>query len=144
MAVMMGTRGISAEMNVTPLVDVLLVLLVIFMMITPQNSPHGLEAKIPQDAKVDPPPKQVDSTVVLRLQHGANDETFIRINQEAVAWSDLRSRLHDIYKARATKVMFIHGDKQVAFSHVARAMDLAREADSGIAIGLITHSVGSD
>ena len=141
MAKVAGTRGVSAQMNVTPLVDVLLVLLIIFM-ITPRTDPHGLDAKVPEESKVETP-KQIDTMIVLRVRQDG-DQSSLRINQSDVAWADLRERLRDIYKARATKVMFIQGDKEVEFAHIARAMDTARAADRDITIGLVTRSLSGD
>ena len=140
---MLGARGLSAEMNVTPLVDVLLVLLIIFM-ITPRTDPHGLDAKVPQASKIDTRRKQVDTMIVLRVMQGAGDTTFVRINQDDVAWDDLRARLREIYQTRATKIMFIQGDSQIEFSHVARAIDTARAADRDITVGLMARSVVGD
>ena len=144
MAMMTGTRGLAAEMNVTPLVDVLLVLLIIFM-IAPRNDPHGLDAKLPQESASQPPPsRKPDPTIVLQVLQGASGESLLRLNHEEVAWPDLAARLREIYKTRATKVMFIHGDKEVEFAHVARAIDAAREADPGISIGLLNREIASD
>lgn len=140
MSMMTGTRGLNAQMNVTPLVDVLLVLLVIFM-ITPRSDPHGIDAKVPQEATTTdhtPPP---DTTIVLQVVQGLGDSTSLRLNREAVAWKDLAPRLREIYKQRATKVMFIRGDNDVEFSHIARALDLTREADRDIAIGLLSKDL---
>ncbi|MEO5935692.1 MAG: biopolymer transporter ExbD, partial [Terriglobales bacterium] len=92
MAIMLSTRGVSAEMNVTPLVDVLLVLLVIFMLITPPTNPHGLDAKLPQDSPIETQAKQLDQTIVLRVMRGMGEEASIRINREDVTWADLRVR----------------------------------------------------
>ncbi|MEO5936503.1 MAG: hypothetical protein ABIP81_04755 [Terriglobales bacterium] len=72
------------------------------------------------------------------------EEAAIRINREEVTWAELGVRLRDIYKTRATKIMFIHGDEQIEFSQVARAIDLAREADPTIAIGLVTKEMAGD
>jgi biopolymer transport protein TolR len=128
-----GKRGTITEMNVVPLIDILLVLLVIFMVI-----PHtrGLKAEIPQptDTVVVEPPSII---VVQVLADGT-----LRINQEPVAWDSLQSRLEEVFKLRADHTAFIRGDASVEFSVVARVIDVMNTA--GIApIGLLTQQMGN-
>jgi len=124
-----GKRGIVSEMNVVPLIDILLVLLVIFMMIPPHNK--GLDTQIPQQSTAtDPVPPEV--VVVQVLAGGA-----LRVNQEPVQWENLEGRLEQIFKMRAQRVAFIRGEKVVEFSEVARVIDVMHT--SGIAsVGLLT------
>jgi biopolymer transport protein TolR len=125
-----GKRGIVSEMNVVPLIDILLVLLVIFMMIPPHNK--GLDTQIPQQSTpaTDPVPPEV--VVVQVLAGGA-----LRVNQEPVQWENLEGRLEQIFKMRAQRVAFIRGEKVVEFSEVARVIDVMHT--SGIAsVGLLT------
>jgi len=128
-----GKRGTITEMNVVPLIDILLVLLVIFMVI-----PHtrGLKAEIPRptDTVVVEPPSII---VVQVLADGT-----LRINQEPVAWDSLQSRLEEVFKLRADHTAFIRGDASVEFSVVARVIDVMNTA--GIApIGLLTRQMGN-
>jgi biopolymer transport protein ExbD len=124
-----SNRGIYTELNVVPLIDILLVLLVIFM-----SAPHqqkGLDAMVPQpsiEAKAPVP----DSVIVVQVLSNGD----LRINQEPVSWEHLAGRLETIYKERATKVAFIRGEAPVEFALVARVVDVMH--GSGISVGLLT------
>lgn len=131
MAISVGgsNRGIIADVNVVPLIDVLLVLLVIFMIIP--HTQFGLKAEIPQAAPL--PPSPVPGVVVVQVLAGGS----LRINQEPVSWEKLESRLEEVYKLRANRVVFIRGDMEVEFSQVARVIDVMKDAGLG-PVGLMT------
>ena len=120
-----GSRP-AAEMNVTPLIDVLLVLLVIFMIITP-NDPHGLMADIPQQqqGKSAAP----ESPIVLEITWNAKGSPSLAINRRKIEWTELKQRLLEIYKSRADGVMFVKGDSNLDFEYVAQAIDVAHSAN---------------
>ena len=132
-----GSKGVMADPNIVPLIDVLLVLIIIFMVITP-TTPKGLEALVPQPA---PPNAHEDPALLAKtivVQVTAGDK--VMINQDSTTWDQLGPRLEDIFKQRAEKVAFVKGDDAVEFAEVARAIDIMR--GSGIEkVGLITAKV---
>jgi biopolymer transport protein TolR len=138
MGIQIGEKhGSLSEPNIVPLIDILLVLLIIFMVITP-TTPKGLEAQVPQPA----PPNQKENpellakTIVVQV----NADGSLKINQQSVTWDQLGPRLEDIFKQRAEKVAFIKGDDSVLFAEVARAIDIMHSA--GIdKVGLITAKI---
>jgi biopolymer transport protein ExbD len=144
MAMSMAGGGPSApQMNVTPMIDVLLVLIIIFMVIVMQSKTKGEEAQIPQPAdsakSSTPPPVR---TIVIQLQEasGKDDTPSVKINSEAVSWAELEQKLFDIYKQRAEKVAFVEGDDGVEFRFVAEVIDHARQAGV-VTVGLMPKQV---
>ena len=120
MAMSLGDR--KAEMNVTPMIDVLLVLIIIFLVVTTHTT--GLRASIPQnpDSKSAPPPP-MDDIVISIVGNGT-----VRINQEIVALADLQDRLKEIFKNAANHVIFVRCPKDLEYNYVANVIDLAKGA----------------
>ena len=118
-----ATGGLTNEINVTPMIDVLLVLLIIFMMVIPMSRKAidlQLPDPTPDDTNSGPPPSQI----VLEVLPG---NTF-KINTQPVAKADLAKKLKEIYDPRPDKIIFVKGDPAVKYSDVIAAMDVARGA----------------
>jgi len=131
-----GGSGVTSNINMTPMIDILLVLLIIFMAISPVH-PKGLEALAPQPPPPNsPPPPEDDRTVVVLIDKQKN----VKINQEDITWDRLEGRLVEIFKTRADRVVFIKGDPDLEFQTVARAIDMAHGANID-KVGLMTPKV---
>ena len=129
-----GNKGSMSEPNIVPLIDVLLVLIIIFMVITP-TVPQGLDTLVPQPSPPNAPENKdvLAKTIVVQVL----DNNMLKINEDNADWDTLGPRLNDIFKLRAEKVAFVKGDDTVIFAQVARAIDIMR--NSGVdKVGLIT------
>lgn len=126
MAIALGSRGkVSPEMNVTSLIDVLLVLLIIFMVLQRPSYGERAEIPLPPDKQDTRPPE----TIVIQLKDaGGSQRPTLNINQNDVSWQDLETRLMKIYSARADKVAFVKGDPDIDFQYVAEVIDVTHRA----------------
>jgi biopolymer transport protein TolR len=134
-----GGGASRAQINVTPLIDVLLTLIVMFMLVVSMDKENGESAQIPQPPKNGETQSQPERTVVIELVWTAkNQAPIIRINRQEVQRNDLEQQLARIYLTRVEKVAFVRGDADVDFQYVADVIDVAHHA--GITrVGLLTQ-----
>jgi biopolymer transport protein ExbD len=132
--------GYSSDINVTPMIDILLVLLIIFMVIVPVT-PKGLDALVPQPPK-DPLKQKQDNerTIVVQVLYRQGAAPSYKINEIDVAKNELQGKLSEIYANRAERVMFVRGDDKVDFRYVAEVIDIGRAANVDH-IGLMTPKI---
>ena len=136
MAVGGPAGGPKSDINMTPMIDVLLVLIIIFMVITPLT-PKGLEALVPQPP---PPGAHVDPSDQRTVVISIDGDHHMKINEEATDETRLGPRLEEIFKTRAERVVFVNGDPTLEFRWVATAIDIAHGAQID-KVGLITSSM---
>jgi len=132
--------GYSSDINVTPMIDILLVLLIIFMVIVP-TTPKGLDALVPQPPKTNQP-QQIDNqrTIVVQVIYRPGAAPTYKINETDVDKRELLPKLTDIYANRAERVMFVRGDDNVDFRFVAEVIDIGKSANVDH-IGLMTPKI---
>src|SRR4051812_8936957 len=136
-----GPSSLKQDINVTPMIDLLLVLIIIFMIIQPRE--RGLNSEVPQNSPKDdkaPPPVK---TVVLEIRAGGDGRPVMRINENEISREKLESTLRDIYSSRTEKIMFVKADPQLEFFTVAEVIDITRAADPAIRVGLVTSDFHS-
>jgi biopolymer transport protein ExbD len=130
-----GKKGAMSDINITPYIDILLVLLIIFMVITPVRQ-LDLDVKVPQtsqDTENAPPDPNV---IVVSISESAQ----IAINQEQTSIGNLGSKLQEIYSARANKNMFVSASAKLPYGDVVKVIDIAKGAGVGD-IGLLTEEI---
>jgi biopolymer transport protein ExbD len=134
-----GGGGYSSDINMTPMIDILLVLLIIFMVIVPVT-PKGLDALVPQPPKNPQKDTTTDRTIVVQILHSAGGSPQYKINDTDYAKADLLPKLTEIYANRAERVMFVKGDDNIDFRYVAEVIDIGRSANVDH-IGLMTPKI---
>lgn len=132
-------KGPKSDINITPYIDILLVLLIIFMVIQPKTQ-YDLDARVPQkpsDEMVEQNVRILSDAIVVSLDARGS----LLINSDPVTLDQLGTRLFDIYKQRSNRNMFIQGDPDLSFGDVVRIIDIAKGAGVGD-VGLMTRGGG--
>ena len=134
-----SNRQLAAEMNLTPLIDILLVLLIIFifMVVIPHHS-MGERAEIPQPSRPDASHKPETALVLQLISKREGGRPAIKINEEQVRWENLEQRLETVFSSRGDRAAFLKGDPEVDFEYVAEALDVSRRAGAE-RVGLISR-----
>ena len=136
-----GSFSTGPKMNVTPLIDVLLVLIIVFMVVVIEQRPTGLQTELPQQPKsTDPTIPPPHATIVIQIHHpkpGA-EHVQVMVNEEAVDWDHLRERLRDIFAIRVERIAYVEADNDIDFQDVADVIAIARIAGVD-RVGLLTE-----
>ena len=130
-----GGGGLSSDPNVTPMIDVLKVLLIIFMVIVP-SSRKAIDVQLP-DPNPQPSTATNSTQIVLSVHPGGQYE----INKEPATAATVAARLKQIYDPRPEKIIFIKGDPNVTFQDIIKAMDVSRGAGVKV-IGFTPKTAG--
>ena len=135
-----GSGVLRAEINITPMIDILLVLMIVFMVAVTMSRGKGAARRRFRSRQTVRKAIRRRRTIVIQLNWTAEDQTpSLKINEESVKWEDLHDRLFDIFKQRAERIAFVKGDDDVDFQYVADAISIAR--DSGVErVGLLTKT----
>jgi biopolymer transport protein ExbD len=137
-----GPSSTGPKMNVTPLIDVLLVLIIVFMVVVIEQRSTGLQAEIPQQPNPTgnpiPPPQR---TIVIQIRHAkpGAEHPQVMVNEEAVEWDRLRERLRDIFAIRVERIAYVEADYDIEFQDVADVIAIARIAGVD-RVGLLTEN----
>jgi biopolymer transport protein TolR len=138
-----GSFSTGPKMNVTPLIDVLLVLIIVFMIVVIEQQPTGLQTELPQQSKSsDPSIPPPEATIVIQIRHDKPGlqagHPEVMVNDEAVAWDHLPDRLRDIFAIRVERIAYLKADDDIDFQEVADVIAIAKFAGVD-RMGLLTE-----
>ncbi len=126
MGMMVGKKGVKSDINITPYIDILLVLLIIFMMVAPLKQ-HDHPVRVPQPAPLTQPKEVKPDSVIVDIDLDHN----IMLNQQPITLDKLESTLSDIFSRRVVKNMFIRGDSSLPYGDIFVLMDIAKRSGVG-------------
>ena len=118
-----SSSGLTNDINVTPMIDVLLVLLIIFMMVIPMSR-KAIDLQLPDPTPDNSPQGPPPSQIVLEVLPG----NVYKVNSQPIGKNELQKRLKEIYDPRPEKIIFVKGDPKAKYSEVIYAMDVSRGA----------------
>jgi len=133
--------GPWSEMNVTPMIDVMLVLIVIFLLVSQSVRARGLEALVPQPNPIGTDTASPERTVVLQLADNGTDHPVLTINRQPVSWGELRKQLFIIYTGRKERVLYLKASDTTPFESVAEVIDVAHADFPDMRVGLMTSKL---
>ena len=134
---MAGGGAHGPQINVTPLIDVLLTLIIMFMLVVSMDKEYQEKTQIPQPDQKQTAMEKQSRTIVIQVVWVKGQVPTVKINRDDVRWEDLEERLSEIYLKRAEKVAFVRGDADVDFQYVADVIDRAHQAGV-LRVGLLT------
>jgi len=132
-----GGGGPTADINMTPMIDIMLVLLIIFMIVQ-VGAQIGLSVQVPPIQETTVTPDQVPDQIVLEVEPG---QQFL-LNQQPIPANQLQQRIAEVFDPRPRKVLFIKGAEQVRYGDVVYAVDAARAAGIEV-VGLVPRREGA-
>ena len=135
MAMQLGSSGVKSDINVTPFVDIVLVLLIIFMVVTPMLS-RALDVAVPPKTESNVPTDPTEQLIISVKGPDSPPKVFLNREELSGGLDGVRDRITELMKGRREKIVFFQADNDLVYQDVVNVMDKIREG--GAEIGLIT------